>query len=84
VRGRFLRTGLLVSELIVDAAAVGGQALSRSVSGGCHATRCQAGRPTRVQTPTSYLAGLHLRGAMIWIKDLAKCTKARSLSDGTA
>jgi transposase len=36
------------------------------------------------KTPTSYLAGLHLRGAMIWIKDLAKCTKARSLSDGTA
>ncbi|MFJ2582878.1 hypothetical protein ACIO3N_39705, partial [Kitasatospora aureofaciens] len=24
------------------------------------------------KTPGSYLAGLHLRGAMIWIKDLTK------------
>ena len=24
------------------------------------------------KTPASYLAGLHLRGAMIWIKDLTK------------
>ena len=29
------------------------------------------------KTPDSYLAGLHLRGAMIWIKDLAECTEAR-------
>ena len=26
------------------------------------------------KTPESYLAGLHLRGAMIWIKDLTKTT----------
>ncbi|MEV0538105.1 hypothetical protein AB0J08_41300, partial [Kitasatospora sp. NPDC050463] len=31
------------------------------------------GAPTRYdKTPGSYLAGLHLRGAMIWIKDLTK------------
>ena len=29
------------------------------------------------KTPASYLAGLHLRGAMIWIKDLATCAEAR-------
>ncbi|MFE5597539.1 IS5/IS1182 family transposase, partial [Streptomyces sp. NPDC056549] len=26
------------------------------------------------KTPESYLAGLHLRASMIWIKDLAKTT----------
>ncbi len=26
------------------------------------------------KTPESYLAGLHLRASMIWIKDLAKAT----------
>ncbi|GAA2625487.1 hypothetical protein GCM10010425_22430 [Streptomyces spororaveus] len=26
------------------------------------------------KTPGSYLSGLHLRGAMIWIKDLTKTT----------
>ncbi|GAB2734712.1 hypothetical protein GCM10010442_65040 [Kitasatospora kifunensis] len=30
-------------------------------------TRCD-------KTPASYLAGLHLRGAMIWIKDLTRAT----------
>lgn len=29
------------------------------------------------KSPASYLAGLHLRGAMIWIKDLTKCAEAR-------
>ncbi len=26
------------------------------------------------KTPASYLAGLHLRGSMIWLKDLARAT----------
>ncbi|GHI06048.1 hypothetical protein AQI88_28300 [Streptomyces cellostaticus] len=28
-----------------------------------------------IRTPDSYLAGLHLRAAMIWIKDLAQTTQ---------
>ncbi|KOV58235.1 transposase [Streptomyces sp. MMG1121] len=29
------------------------------------------------KTPASYLGGVHLRGVMVWIKDLAKCAEAR-------